>query len=136
MNQNIEIINNGLWAVNYNHFKFIKDISYHDHSPDALDKPASLSNDGVIILNKGHEMYSTLKKFFPRVMICTDDELLGKINYMKDKNRDGYDRVFKFCLDAEAKRRMIERKFKEESQGKPILKRILNFIGFKERGEK
>lgn len=56
---------------------------------------------------------------------------------MKDKNRDGYDRVYKYCLNAELKRRMVKKQFNEQSKDKPIFKRILNFIGYnsKERGE-
>lgn len=128
MNPNIEQISPKLWGVNYYHLQYIKELSYNDPSPDAMEKPASLSIDGVIVLNKSHEIYPTLKKFFPRVMKHTDDELVGQINYMKDKNRDGYDTVFKFCLDAEAKRRMLEKQFKEQAKGEPILKRILKFL--------
>lgn len=137
MNPNIEVINKNLWGVNYYHLQFIKELTYHDTSPDAMEKAASLTSDGVIVLNKSHELYDTFKKLFQRVMERTDEQLLGQIEYMKDKNRDGYDRVYKFILDAEAKRRMVERQYKEQAKGKPVIKRILNYFGFdsKERGE-
>jgi hypothetical protein len=130
LNQNIEIINPHLWAVNYHHLQYINDLTYHDKSNDALYKPLSISNDGVIVLNKSHEIYSTLKQMFLREMEKTDEELLYLINYMKEKDRDGYDRVFKHILDAEAKRRVVERQFNEQSKGKPIIERMLNLIGF------
>ncbi len=137
MNPNIEVINNKLWAVDFYHLKYIQELSsFNDDSPDALDKVASLSSDGVIVLNKNHEIYPTLKLIFPKIMKMTDSELFGSANYMKDINRDGYDRVYKFILDAEVKRRVLEKEFKQQSNDKPILKRILKFIGFnsKERG--
>lgn len=130
MNQNIERINPNLWAVNYHHLEFMKDITYQDTSPDAMDKPASLSNDGILVLNKGHELYPTLKLFIPKLMESNDVELLNKIRFMKDKDRDGYDRVYKFCLEAEARRRLIEKEFQEQNKEKPVIKRMLNFLGF------
>jgi hypothetical protein len=128
MNKNIEVINPYLWGVNYHHLKFIKELTYQDNSPGALEKPASLTNDGIIVLNKSHEMYPTLKQFFPKIMESTDEELLYKIKYMKDKDRDGYDRVYKYCLDAEAKRRFLEKEFQKQNKGKPLIRKILNFL--------
>lgn len=138
LNGNVEIINENLWAVNFHHLRYIKDLPYTCNDPDSLDKVASLTDNGIIVLNKSHEIYPTLKQLFPRLMQNTDEELLMKINYMKDKNRDGYDRVYKYCLNAELKRRMVKKQFNEQSKDKPIFKRILNFIGFnsKERSEK
>ncbi|WP_096230491.1 hypothetical protein [Thermoanaerobacterium sp. RBIITD] len=138
MNKNIEIINENLWAVNFHHLRYIKDLPYTCNDPDSLDKVASLTDNGIIVLNKSHEIYPTLKQLFPRLMQNTDKELLMKIDYMQDKNRDGYDRVYKYCLNAVLKRRMVKKQFNEQSKEKPIFKQILNFIGFnsKERGGK
>lgn len=129
MNQNIEVINPHLWAVNYNHLRFIKEFANLNYSPDALNEPAFLSQDGIIVLNKSHEIYPTLKQFLPKIMKNTDEELQNKIKIMKDKDRDGYDKVYKFCLNAEAKRRMLEKEFRKQNKGKPLIKKILNFIG-------
>lgn len=130
MNPNIEVINKNLWGVNYYHLQYIKELTYHDTSPDAMEKAASLTSDGIIVLNKSHEIYPTLKQFFPKIMENTDEELLNKIEIMKDKDRDGYDRVYKFCLDAEAKRRMLEKEFQKQNKGKPLIRKILNFLRF------
>lgn len=130
MNQNIEVINPHLWAVNYHHLQYIKDIDYLCGDPDAMDKEVSIKNDGVIVLNKIHEMYPTLKQFMPKIMANTDAELLRKSHYMKDKDRDDYDRVYKFCLDAEAKRRLVKKQYNEQPKEIPIIKKIVNLIGF------
>lgn len=125
MNQNIEVINPGLWAVNFQYLPYIADIKYHSSDPDALEKPASIKDDGCIVLNKSHELYPTLKLFMPNIMANTDDELSTKVSSMKNMNRDGYDQVYRYCLELEQKRRLTKRQSKE----RPIIKKIVNFIG-------
>ena len=137
MNKNIEVINPYLWGVNYHYLKFMKEFANHNISFEALnDEPAFLSHDGIIVLNKSHEIYPTLKQFFPKIMENTDEELLNKIEIMKDKDRDGYDRVYKFCLDAEAKRRMLEKEFQKQNKGKPLIRKILNFLRFNNKKDR
>lgn len=131
MNQNIEVINPGLWAVNYHYLRYIRDIDYLCFDPDAMDKAAAVSNEGIIILNKNHELYRTLKQFTQKIMENTDDELAMKISSMKDKNRDGYDRLYKFCLELEARRRMVKKQYDQQVKEVPIIKKIVSFIGKK-----
>lgn len=128
-NPNIEVINDHLWAVNFYYVRYIDDLTYHCDDHDALDKPASITNDGVIILNKSHEIYPILKNLISRIMESTDYELMGKLDYMKDKDRDGYDRFYKLVLETEVKRRSVEKQHKGQLKGKSPLKRLLNFIG-------
>jgi len=129
MNKNIEVINSHLWAVNYYNLQYIKDITYYDNSPDALNKIASLTSDGIIVLNKDHELWFALKQILLRLMQDDDEGLIAKINYMQDKNSDGYDRFYKFSLNAELKRREIEKEFKQSNK-KSKIKVILDSIGF------
>lgn len=126
MNKNIEVINENLWGVNFHHLHMIQDLEYSG----SVDEAASLTNDGIIVLNAGHELYQTFKLCFQRMMAKTDKDLDEYKQYMKDKNRDGYDIAFKYCVDAEIKRRQIAKKSKKRSRDQPLIKRILNLIKF------
>ena len=126
MNKNIEVINENLWGVNFQHLHLIQELEYSG----SVDEAASITNDGIIVVNAGHESYITLKYFFLRMMKKTDQELIQHEQYMKDKDRDGYDRIFKYCVDAEIKRRQVAKGSKKRSRDQPLIKRILNLIKF------
>lgn len=74
MNKNIEVINENLWAVNYNYVKvgYIQELTFnHMDNPDRL---ACITNDGKIVLNKEYD-YSVYVPFLEAVMNMDDSEL-------------------------------------------------------------
>ena len=67
MNKNIEVINENLWAVNYNYVQvgYIQELTFnYKDNPDRL---ACITNDGKIVLNKEYD-YSVYVPFREAVM--------------------------------------------------------------------
>ncbi len=125
MNRNIEVINNNLLAVRFSYLPQIPDLKYSGDIYNVDVKLASFTEDGKIVLNKQHELYPTLKAMFQRIMIHTDQELEAKINAMRNKTLDQYEKVYTFILVTEKERRNIQKQYQEKYNR---LKRFLKFI--------
>jgi hypothetical protein len=110
MNQNIEVINENLWAVNFYYLRYIPELEYTGSNED-FSKIASYTNDGKTLLNKHNELYPTLKTFIPRLMKNTDADLELKIYGMKNKTRDSYEEFYMFALELEINRRSIAKEY-------------------------
>lgn len=117
MNQNIEVINQQLWAVRFNYLRYMPELGYSGNYDDADQKTACYTNDGKLVLNKSHEAYHELKQLIQRIMKNNDRELENKIAYMRSKVRDPFDEMYLFALDLEVRRRLIS---KEYVKGKPF----------------
>lgn len=128
MNRNIEVINNNLLAVRFSYLPQIPDLKYSGDTHDVDVKLASFTEDGKIILNKQHELYPTLKAMFQRIMVNTDQELEEKINAMRNKTTDQYEKVYTFILDAEKERRSIFKQCKDKSKKCNRLRKFFKFI--------
>lgn len=74
MNKNIEVINEHLWAVNMQYVKagYIKGLKL---LPDKVSEQISLTNAGIIIIDKSSKLYPALKLLFTKAMTKTADEL-------------------------------------------------------------
>ncbi len=117
MNQNIEVINHDLWAVNFNLLPYIHELAYAGSHDDLDVKIASFTQDGKIVLNKSHEIYSVLMLLLQRLMKNKDQDIKKKINEMRSKESDPTEEFYIFALDLELKRRSIS---KEYARGKPF----------------
>lgn len=75
MNRNIEVINENLWAVNQEYVKqgYIKELSSLPRITPELHN-ISLTNQGILVLNKGVPGYEMTKKFVIRIMGHTDEQ--------------------------------------------------------------
>lgn len=74
MNKNIEVINEHLWAVNMQYVKagYIKGLKL---LPDKVSEQISLTNVGIIAIDKSSKLYPVLKLLFTKAMTKTADEL-------------------------------------------------------------
>ncbi|BCJ92841.1 hypothetical protein acsn021_04100 [Anaerocolumna cellulosilytica] len=130
MNQNIEVINKNLWAVNQEYVRqgFIKELSILPGSnPESKD--ASLSNDGKLILNKSSPMYDTLSKFVPRVMDMADDILQDTYEKMKKiQTPDNYEKLYLSVLGWEIKRRHVRAEYLDSLHKANYKDRLKNII--------
>lgn len=75
MNKNVQVINENLWVVNFNHVKqdWIKGLSFN--IPNSSDY-ACFTQDGKIVLNKNHPIHKDILKIL-NVIMKLEDELLG-----------------------------------------------------------
>lgn len=123
MNKNIEVINENLWAVNQQYVKqgYIKELTtLPGAAPETQD--ASLTDDGIIVLNKCSPVYGVLKKFVPRIMAYSDEQLNSAREKMqKVSEPDAYEKMYLSVLEWEIKRRCVKAEYLS-SQPKPTFK--------------
>lgn len=120
MNPNIEVINSNLLGVRFSwvEARLIADLSYNSNK---ITNPyASLTTDGIIILNKDEEIYNAFKTMLDvHVMKYTDERLHRIIQDMETKHNtpswDKYIESMLFLCQLEQKRRTIERPKKPRS---------------------
>ena len=111
MNPNIEVITPVLWGVNSFYVKagWTKELLPIPQPPDQLltgSKDVSLTDNGIMVLHKESELYPTLKKFVPRIMEHSDEELVTSLQKISSKsNLDNYEKLYKSVLEWEIKRR-------------------------------
>lgn len=74
MNPNISVINENLWAVDFEYIKqgWVKDLSIIN--PKASDC-ACLTNDGKIVLNKNHQYYNDVYKLLNIIMKFRNEQI-------------------------------------------------------------
>lgn len=74
MNKNIEVINENLWAVDFEYIKqgWIKGLSFSVPKPS---DSACITNDGKLILNKQHALYKDIYKLIKIIMKFRDEQL-------------------------------------------------------------
>lgn len=130
MNANIDIIQEDLVAVNFNYIDigYIRDFSI---LPGASinGKDASLSEDGVIILNKNSPVYEVLLKIMPRVMSKSDELLKISIQEFDNKSElDDYERFYRCILGWEIKRRSVKVDYLKRPNQDTLLHRITNLF--------
>lgn len=114
MNPNIEVINPNLIGVRFSWVEagFITDFTM---LPDKLtNQHATLTTDGIIILNRDDEqLYDAFKKMLDvRVMKCTDEQIQSVIQVMESKRNtaewDKYAESLLFLFRLEQTRRTIK----------------------------
>ena len=105
MNPNIEVITPVLWGVNSFYVKagWTKELLPIPQPPDQLltgSKDVSLTDNGIMVLHKESELYPTLKKFVPRIMEHSDEELVTSLQKISSKsNLDNYEKLYKSVLE-------------------------------------
>lgn len=74
MNKNIEVINENLWAVDFEYIKqgWIQGLSFSVPKPS---DSACITNDGKLILNKQHALYKDICKLIKIIMKFRDVQL-------------------------------------------------------------
>lgn len=111
MNQNIEVINNHLWAVKFSFIPFISEIEYKpDPEFPAYKEPARLLSDGLLILNKDDPNFEIWKHLFQRLMKKTDKQLkkeLKKSQLLGEKTI--WQKIYADGIQVEVERRLKER---------------------------
>ena len=90
MNQNIEVINDKLWAVKFSFIPFIKEIDYIPVKEIAMfEEPARITNDGLLLLNKDNRGYPICKDMFIKLTNKTDKQLKKeRVQALKLKNKN------------------------------------------------
>lgn len=108
MNPNIEVITPELWAVNSGYIKagWIRELSPVP-GLESVNKYASLTNDGIMILKKESEFYPILKQLVPKIMLHTDEELqlCHKLNHKAVL--DDYEKLYLNVMEWEIERRRV-----------------------------
>ena len=76
MNPNIEMVNENLWVVNFEHvrMKWIEGLNFLNGSDDRI-KYAALTEDGRLYINKATDDYSELVEIMSIYMKYSDDDL-------------------------------------------------------------
>ncbi len=112
MNQNIEVINEHLWAVRFSYLPFIAEIDYlPDPTVPIYEEPGRITNDGLMLLNKDNRGYPMLKDMFPKLMKKSDKQLKRElITGNKLKNKNAYQTLYAAMLQVEQERRLKIRK--------------------------
>lgn len=128
MNQNIEVINENLWAVNSSYIRmgYIQELTL---LPEQTDNPyASLTNEGIMILKKESEFYPILKKLLVKIMGHSDEQLTCAVQKMRKVSKpDAYEKMYLNVLEWEIKRRCVKAEHLS-SQPKPTLKDKISYL--------
>lgn len=111
MNQNIEVINNHLWAVRFSFLPYISEIDYKpDSEVPAYEESGCIINNGVLLLNKEHPGFEILKDYFPKIMNKTDKQLKKELNNANlIQNKTDWQNLYHSLLQVESERRAKER---------------------------
>ena len=126
MNANIRIIQEDLIAVNFNHvdFGYIKDIQLQP-GVNIKGKDATLSFDGILLLNKVSPVYEVLLKMMPRVMKKSDELLRDAKNELDQQGcSDEYEVFYSSILGWEIKRRQVKAEYLKQSTKETFKDRI------------
>lgn len=123
MNQNIEIINANLWAVNMQYVKsgYVQELRLLQ--PDY--QQINLSKEGTIILDKGSRAYPALKKLF---LICMDKSTEELEKIVKMQANDSLNGICQNVAGWEIKRRCVQAEYLKSHSRPDILNKIKQTI--------
>lgn len=74
MNGNVEIINENLWAIEFDPKVKIEGIDF-ENQPPSYKEGGRISKNGVLVLNKYYSGYEFLKRAMSALMNDSDEEL-------------------------------------------------------------
>lgn len=129
MNPNIEVITPELWAVNSGYIKagWIQELTPVP-GLESVNKYASLTNDGIMILKKESEFYPVLKQLVPKIMRHTDEELQLCHRLNHKMVLDDYEKLYLNVMEWEIERRRVRADYLNRFP-RPTLKcRIKKFL--------
>lgn len=134
MNPNIEVITPELWGVNRSYVLagWIKELP---PSAEGYTNPyATLTNDGIMILNKDSEFYDILKRFVPKIMQHSDQELKQiKEKLERTPAKNNYKVLYLDVVRWELERWRVRAKVAKIKVDVSLLKRLLKI--FRKEGE-
>ena len=129
MNPNIEVITPELWAVNSGYIKagWIREL-IPVPGLESVNKYASLTNDGIMILKKESEFYPVLKQLVPKIMRHTDEELqlCRRLNYKAVL--DDYEKLYLNVMEWEIERRRVRADYLNRFPRPTLKSRIRKFL--------
>ncbi len=129
MNSNIEVITPELWAVNSGYIKagWIQELT-PVLGLESVNKYASLTNDGIMILKKESEFYPVLKQLVPKIMRHTDEELqlCRRLNYKAVL--DDYEKLYLNVMEWEIERRRVRADYLNRFPRPTLKSRIRKFL--------
>lgn len=129
MNPNIEVITPELWAVNSGYIKagWIREL-IPVPGLESVNKYASLTNDGIMILKKESEFYPVLKQLVPKIMRHTDEELqlCRRLNYKAVL--DDYEKLYLNVMEWEIERRRVRADYLNRFPRPTLKSRIKKFL--------
>ena len=129
MNPNIEVITPELWAVNS---EYIKAGWIQELSPvpglESVNKYASLTNDGIMILKKESEFYPVLKQLVPKIMRHTDEELQLCHRLNHNMVLDDYEKLYLNVMEWEIERRRVRADYLNRFPRPTLKSRIKKFL--------
>ena len=144
MNPNVEIITPELWAVNREYIKagWIQELHPTSDFDSSTNKNASLTDSGIMILNKGSEFYPLLKQFVPKIMQHSNEELQQCYQSMTNKIfLDNHEKLYLNVLEWEMKRRRVRSEYLNSLQHpiiriiKILLKKVGEKLGYYQNGD-
>lgn len=130
MNKNIEVINENLWGVNQQYVKqgHIQELTNLPGARPEL-QDISLTDNGILVLNKCSSVYDVLKKFVPKVMERTDDQLKTALEKMqKVKKPDAYEKMYLNILEWEILRRYVKADYTANLPVPTLKDKIIGFL--------
>lgn len=144
MNPNVEIITPELWAVNREYIKagWIQELHPTSDLDSSTNENASLTDSGIIILNKGSEFYPLPKQFVPKIMQHSNEELQQCYQAMTNKIfLDNHEKLYLNVLEWEMKRRCVRSEYLNSLQHpiiriiKILLKKVGEKLGYYQNGD-
>ena len=129
MNPNIEVITPELWAVNSGYIKagWIRELSPIP-GLESVNKYASLTNDGIMILKKESEFYPILKQLVPKIMRHTDEELQLCHRLNHKAMLDDYEKLYLNVMEWEIERRRVRADYLNRFPRPTLKSRIKKFL--------
>lgn len=129
MNPNIEVITPELWAVNSGYIKagWIRELSPVP-GLESVNKYASLTNDGIMILKKESEFYPILKQLVPKIMRHTDEELQLCHRLNHKAMLDDYEKLYLNVMEWEIERRRVRADYLNRFPRPTLKSRIKKFL--------
>lgn len=129
MNPNIEVIVPELWAVNSGYIKagWIRELSPVP-GLESVNKYASLTNDGIMILKKESEFYPILKQLVPKIMRHTDEELQLCHRLNNKAVLDDYEKLYLNVMEWEIERRRVRADYLNRFPRPTLKSRIKKFL--------
>lgn len=135
MNPNVEVVNENLWVVNFEHVRmnWVDGLNYLDERDDC-NNYAALTQDGKLVVNKATEHCNNIKLMMNRLMQRSDGELADMLinlqRMVKLPHQDKYEEFLLCMVQWEIKRRSVQNEYIKKHRLLFVIKNI------KERGDK
>lgn len=129
MNPNVQMVNENLWVVNFEHvrLKWIEGLDFLNGSDDRI-KYAALTQDGKLVVNKATEHCNNIKLMMNRLMQRSDGELADMLinlqRMVKLPHQDKYEEFLLCMVQWEIKRRSVQNEYIKKHRLLFVIKNI------------